>query len=418
MTWQWSTMQDDSHGTSPASKNCSDFIDHKISNSDRHCNLFMQGMEMFLLTAYSKRTGITDRDSCIPGFVPKEIAFLVLEMIAGGLRTAEAILAGVAYGAEAEHLYRTYLCVGEGVRTSPTRFSANIQQWNHDYFDYDSYDQADNILAESADHSTSVDHEHYAIIQGAVPRLSNNSMCKHRWLGDQWHSVLGLGPLAPPEAIRTRHKNMSNGTTLQAIADVVKKTTQETIKEFLDAHRNDILKDAISTAVIHQLKDATDDAPKILSPLPMTWNGGSFHLSSNFDSMFYDESEGIRRDPAFSSGPDGYNNNSVNTSPVVVSPTASGYIQCGEMLSDSPIPVSSITSISQTEYIEGSTTFSDVVPTTHQAEFPLIKDRKGKGRAYETPHTPSVDGIMSWSISPIADIKGKRKCMDYESVHS
>lgn len=88
------------------------------------------------------------------------------------------------------------------------------------------------------------------------------------------------------------------------------------------------------------------------------------------------------------------------------------------MLSDSPIPVSSITSISQTEYIEGSTTFSDVVPTTHQAEFPLIKDRKGKGRAYETPHTPSIDGIMSWSISPIADIKGKRKRMDYESVHS
>ncbi|KAG1785486.1 uncharacterized protein HD556DRAFT_1314257 [Suillus plorans] len=416
------------------------FVDHKISNSDRHRNLFMQGMEMFLLTAYSKRTGITDRDSCTPGFVPKDIAFLVLEMIAGGLRTAEAILAGVAYGAEAEHLYRTYLCVGEGVRTSPTRFSANIQQWNHDYFDCrwgvrdfrqgaitigrefiapdDSYDQADNILAESADHSTGVDHTHYGIVQGVVPRLSNNSMCKHRWLGDQWHSVLGLGPLAPPEAIRIRHKNMSNGTTLQAIADVVKKTTQETIKEFLDAHRTDVLKDTISTAIIKQLKDATDDAPEISSPLPTTWNGGSFHLSSNLDAMFYEESEGIRRDPASSSGPSGYNNNSVNASPVVVSPTASGYIQCGEMLSDSPLPVSSITSISQTEYIEGSTTFSDVVPTTHQSEFPPFKDRKGKGRAYETPEPPLVDGVMSSSISPIADIKGKRKRGDYENIHS
>ncbi|KAG2092333.1 uncharacterized protein F5147DRAFT_657735, partial [Suillus discolor] len=336
------------------------FIDHKISNSDRHRNLFMQGMEMFLLTAYSKRTGITDRDSCTPGFVPKDIAFLVLEMIAGGLRTAEAILAGIAYGAEAEHLYRTYLCVGEGERTSPTRFSANIQQWNHDYFDCrwgvrdfrqgaitigrefiapdDSYDQADNILAESADHSTGVDHAHYAIIQGVVPRLSNNSMSKHRWLGDQWHSVLGLGPYPPPEAIRIRRKNMSNGTTLQAIADVVKKTTQETIKEFLDAHRTDILKDAISTAAIQQRKDAMDDAPEIPSPLSTTWNGGSFHLSSNMESLFYDESDGIRRDPAASSGPSGYNNNSVNTSSVVVSPTASGYIQCGAMLSDSPIP--------------------------------------------------------------------------------
>lgn len=83
------------------------FVDHKVSNSDRHRNLFMQGSEMFLLTGYSKTTGITDRDSCTPGFVPKDVAFWVLEMLAGGLRTAEAILAGVVYGAEAEHVYRT-----------------------------------------------------------------------------------------------------------------------------------------------------------------------------------------------------------------------------------------------------------------------------------------------------------------------
>jgi hypothetical protein len=67
----------------------------------------MQGSEMFLLTGYSKTTGITDCDLCTPGFVPKDIAFWVLEMLAGGLRTAEAILTGVAYGVEAEHLYRT-----------------------------------------------------------------------------------------------------------------------------------------------------------------------------------------------------------------------------------------------------------------------------------------------------------------------
>ncbi|KAG2134202.1 uncharacterized protein EDB93DRAFT_1254626 [Suillus bovinus] len=222
------------------------FIDHKIT----------------------KKTGITDRDSCTPGFVPKDIALLVLNMIAGGFRTAEAILAGVAYGADAEHLYRTYLCVGEGERISPIQFSANIQQWNHNYFDCrwgvrdfrqgaitigrefiapdDSYDQADNILAESADHSTGMDHSHYAVIQGVVPRLSNNSMCKHRWLGDQWHSVLGLGPFPPPEAIRISRKNKSDGTTLRSIADIVRKTTQDTIKEFLDAHHAKILKDAVT----------------------------------------------------------------------------------------------------------------------------------------------------------------------------
>jgi hypothetical protein len=83
------------------------FVDHKVSNSDRHRNLFMQGSEMFLLTGYSKTTGITNCDSCTPGFVLKDVAFWVLEMLAGGLRTAEAILAGVVYGAKAEHVYRT-----------------------------------------------------------------------------------------------------------------------------------------------------------------------------------------------------------------------------------------------------------------------------------------------------------------------
>ncbi|KAG1837983.1 hypothetical protein DFJ58DRAFT_734079 [Suillus subalutaceus] len=37
-----------------------------------------------------------------------------------------------------------------------------------------SYDRADGILAESADQSTSVDHSHYGVVEGGVPRLSNN----------------------------------------------------------------------------------------------------------------------------------------------------------------------------------------------------------------------------------------------------
>ncbi|KIK34188.1 hypothetical protein CY34DRAFT_30661, partial [Suillus luteus UH-Slu-Lm8-n1] len=197
------------------------FIDHQVCNADRHRNIFVAGKEMFILTTYSKKTGITDRDSCTPGFVPKDVAFWLIELLGGGFRTAEAILAGIAYGKEAEHLYRTYLCVGEGERITAPKFSDNLQRWNHEYFscrwglrDFrqgaitigrefiapdHSYDQADGILAESADHSTDVDHGHYAVVQGGVPRLSNNALCKHRWLGEQWHSVLGLGPFPPPE---------------------------------------------------------------------------------------------------------------------------------------------------------------------------------------------------------------------------
>ncbi|KAG2335456.1 hypothetical protein BDR05DRAFT_954064, partial [Suillus weaverae] len=43
------------------------FIDHQVRNADRHRNLFIGGKEMFILTGYSKKTGITDRDSCTPG---------------------------------------------------------------------------------------------------------------------------------------------------------------------------------------------------------------------------------------------------------------------------------------------------------------------------------------------------------------
>jgi len=83
------------------------FVNHQISNADRHRNLFMQGSEMFILTGYSKRTSVTDRDSCTPGFLPTQVTQWMLEMLGGGLRTAESLLAGIVYGEESEHLYKT-----------------------------------------------------------------------------------------------------------------------------------------------------------------------------------------------------------------------------------------------------------------------------------------------------------------------
>jgi hypothetical protein len=83
------------------------FIDHQITNADRHRNLFVQLGEMFLLTTYSKTTSVTNHDSCTPGFLPKQVAYWVLEFLGGGLRNAESILAGIAYGKEVEHVYRT-----------------------------------------------------------------------------------------------------------------------------------------------------------------------------------------------------------------------------------------------------------------------------------------------------------------------
>ncbi|KAG2121470.1 hypothetical protein DEU56DRAFT_918156 [Suillus clintonianus] len=415
------------------------FVDHKISNADRHRNMFMQMDEMFLMTTYSKKTGITDRDSCTPGFVPREVAFYVLQMLGGGFRTAEAILARIAYGADAEHLYRTYLCVGEGERISPTMFSANLQDWNSRYFDCrwgvrdfrqgaitigrefiapdDSYDQADSILAESADHSTGMDHSHYAIIQGVVPRLSNNSMCKHRWLGDQWHSVLGLGPLPPPQAIRTNRKNMANGTTLQSLSDLVKKTTLDTLNSFFTGQYADMLKDAVSTAFIqgHQYEQARGEMPVLASSY---YRPQSINLPDNLDELFHNPSDGVLL-ASGSPSQSWYFPDGMSSPDVEVSPTATS---------------SSIEKISHFDHMGGVLQISDVVPTSDPRDLFTPPDRKGKGRAYEPgqlrasdakfttpPHKTRDDSVVqnpSSSISPIAVLRVERRRANQSSTVS
>lgn len=60
---------------------------------------------------------------------------------------------------------------------------------------------ADDILADAADHTTEIEVAHYAVIHGALPRVTNNEMNGHRWLAKKWGSLLGLGPMPPPEPI-------------------------------------------------------------------------------------------------------------------------------------------------------------------------------------------------------------------------
>ena len=91
----------------------------------------------------------------------------------------------------------------------------------------ETFPSADELLAESANHSTEVDASHYAIVHGALPRLSNNVLSQHRWLSEEWSSLLGLGPHPPPEpvrVIRTRARATNsldlNGLALK-VADLV-----------------------------------------------------------------------------------------------------------------------------------------------------------------------------------------------------
>ena len=66
----------------------------------------------------------------------------------------------------------------------------------------ESFACGDDVLAQAADHSTEVDVAHYAVVHGALPRITNNDMNRHRWLAKEWGSLLGMGPLPPPEAVQ------------------------------------------------------------------------------------------------------------------------------------------------------------------------------------------------------------------------
>lgn len=83
------------------------FLQHHISNADRHRNIFVEAQEVFFLSGYSKTTHITDRDACTPSYVNPKIAKWLVEFLGGGLREAESILAKVAYGNSAQHDYKT-----------------------------------------------------------------------------------------------------------------------------------------------------------------------------------------------------------------------------------------------------------------------------------------------------------------------
>jgi hypothetical protein len=92
--------------TAGVSTRVSQFLRTQIRNGDRQRNVQFRNGEMFFLTRDSKMSNAAGRDSCVPSFPPTQVSKALLELIGGGLREAEALLVGVAYGAEAMEMHR------------------------------------------------------------------------------------------------------------------------------------------------------------------------------------------------------------------------------------------------------------------------------------------------------------------------
>ena len=123
----------------------------------------------------------------------------------------------------------SYLCMREGKRLEPEQFYSRFLAKNGELFDCPwgcrdyrqgaiamarhfisadaTFTALDDALAEAADHSTDVDHGHYGRVFGDHPRLTHNDIEKQRWICQEWHSFLGLGPFSvqePIAAVRSR----------------------------------------------------------------------------------------------------------------------------------------------------------------------------------------------------------------------
>jgi len=115
------------------------------------------------------------------------------------------------------------------------------------------YDQADMTLSESADHSIGVDHEHYAVVHGAIPRLTNSTIWRHRRLAHEWHRFLGLSATPPQRPIRLADPSILNsqglGFDVQSVTDQVTKITTAALTSFFTHDVKTFLSEAIHAAL-------------------------------------------------------------------------------------------------------------------------------------------------------------------------
>ncbi|KAG2358663.1 hypothetical protein BDR07DRAFT_1489182 [Suillus spraguei] len=302
------------------------FLQHQTTNAERHRNVFVQGQEVILLSGYSKTSQITDRDPCTPAFVHSKLGRWMVEFLAGGLRHAESLLAFVAYGEKVQHEYNSFLVMDNGHRINPDEWYAMFTQVNREHFqcawgvrDFrqgaiamarefispnHAFSLADDLLAESADHSTHIDHIHYGTVHGAVPELTNNVISKHRWLSEEWHTFCGLGPGDPQAPIRKRRSARASASSsnypesssvdVSAISEATSTAVRATLDTYLQENLVPLLRDAITQDILPSILHAVESPVPAPAMEPATGTGRRAPVQSEGDPDSNDAQHPIR----------------------------------------------------------------------------------------------------------------------------
>lgn len=130
----------------------------------------------------------------------------------------------------------------------------------------DAFAMAEDLLAEGADHSTDIDKEHYGLVYGSIPELTNNTMSKHRWLNEEWQAFCGLGPFPPQAPIRqTRTRSAHTpgaygggaySADLAGMSEAMSTISSSVVTKFLQENLPHLLKDLVTTNIVPPILDA------------------------------------------------------------------------------------------------------------------------------------------------------------------
>jgi hypothetical protein len=130
----------------------------------------------------------------------------------------------------------------------------------------DAFAMAEDLLAEGADHSTDIDKEHYGLVYGSIPELTNNTMSKHRWLNEEWQAFCGLGPFPPQAPIRqTRTRSAHTpgaygggaySADLAGMSEAMSTISSSVVTKFLQENLPHLLKDLVATNILPPILDA------------------------------------------------------------------------------------------------------------------------------------------------------------------
>ncbi|KAJ8690915.1 hypothetical protein PTI98_010533 [Pleurotus ostreatus] len=199
-----------------------EFMEHKIVNSVRPRNIFVNNEKMYFVTRRVKNESEIGHESFIVELAHPRLRSMILKLIVG-IRPMEQVLVRIAYSEEVGQRYDEYLYPPYCTEKDSSKFSNLLQSllWKYcriknaglrnmrqltvelgrvylgNDFVQKSFD-VDDVLARQRGHSLAVERKMYAPEMNHLPAMSSDALQDYEAASMAWHHVLGCAPGLPP----------------------------------------------------------------------------------------------------------------------------------------------------------------------------------------------------------------------------